>query len=378
MKKLIILFTVILVLGSPYILFTQSESVVNTSQIISEFQAEEVFLSSDSLLLNQASLRKDSVKTVTPILSLPPGESPEGIAIDHHGNIYISNTKGENRSINQILLVEPNGTYTVYATLPGKGRATGLVTDQRGSVYAAFGTEDPNTNGVYRIGRNGTPVHLAGSEQMGVPNSLTFDDLGNLYVTDSYKGKDFEGSVWCYNKNERVFKLFIKDPLLDGGVPPVGPTFPLPGANGIAFYPPDKLYVANTKESSIIRITIGEFGNEPTIELVKKDSLLLNIDGIVVDKHENIYGVLVPSTLGAIGAPPVPPLVKLDMKSGVVSPVVEDNSKFDTPTSLAFGKGSGNRGSLFIINSAKQYGQPPSAGPGVVKVQVDNFGNGND
>ena len=317
-------------------------------------------------------------KTVIPILSLPQGESPEGIAIDNLGNIYISNTKGVERSINEILHVEPNGTYTVFATLPGKGHARGLAADLSGNVYAAFATEDTNTNGVYQIGHDGNPLHLNGSEQMGSPNSLTFDDLGNLYVTDSYKGPNFEGSVWCYNKSEQVFKLYIKDPLLDGGVPLDGPPFPLPGANGIAFYPPNKLYVANTKESSIICITIGEPGNEPTIELVKKDSLLMNIDGIAVDEHENIYGVLPPSTLGALGTPSVPPLVKLDIKSGVVSSVFEDNSFFDTPTSLAFGKGSENQINIFIANAALQYGQPPSAGPGVVKAEINRFGNGNE
>ncbi|MCK5456511.1 MAG: hypothetical protein KAI45_05235, partial [Melioribacteraceae bacterium] len=305
-KTFKILF-VVFILVPLNMLFAQSNLIVIPTKIISENQEEKGLLLQDSL---ETSLNKKSARTVIPILSLPKDESPEGIAVDNLGNIYISNTKGENGSINEILLVGLNGSYTVFATLPGKGRALGLATDQEGSVYVAFKTEYPNTNGVYRIGSNGIPVHLAGSEQMGSPNSLTFDDLGNLYVTDSYKGKDFEGSVWCYNKMEQVFKLFIKDTLLDGGVPPVGPTFPLPGANGIAFYPPNKLYVANTKESSIIRITIGEFGNEPTIELVKKDSLLLNIDGIVVDKHENIYGVLPPSTLGALGAPPVPPLVK--------------------------------------------------------------------
>ncbi len=131
----------------------------------------------------------------------------------------------------------------------------------------------------------------------------------------------------------------------------------------------NKLYVANTRQNSVLLITIEEFENEPTIELVKQDFLFMNIDGIVVDEQENLYGVLPPSTLGALGAPPVPPLVKLNTKSGVVSSVVEDNSKFDTPTSLAFGKGEKNQLCIFITNAALQYWQPPMAGPGVVKVK---------
>ncbi len=375
--KTIIILLAIFNIGLTNILFAQSESVVYTTLIVAESQEDKELLPPDSFLLAEASLEDDLVKTVTQILSLPPGNSPEGIAFDKFGNLFISNTIGADRKINQILKVNLDGSYSVYATLPGAGHATGLETDQQGYVYVAFAAEDPNTNGVYRLDRNGITVHLAGSEQMGVPNALTFDNLGNLYVTDSYKGENFEGSVWCYNSNEQVFKLFIKDPLLDGGLPADGPQFPLPGANGITFFPPNKLYVANTKESSIICITIGELGEKPNIELVKKDSLLMFIDGIVVDKHENIYGVLPPSTLGAIGAPPVPPLVKLNTKTGVVSSVIDDNSYFDTPTSLTFGK-SANVGNLFITNAALQYGQPPSAGPGVVKVKVDIIGNANE
>lgn len=336
-----------------------------------------IFFTSTCILFAQSESEESPAGTVTTILSLPHGNSPEGIANDNDGNIYISNTKGVDRSINEILHLEKNGSHAVFATLPGKGRASGLATDLSGNVYVAFATDDPNTNGVYRIGRDSKPLHLMGSEQMGSPNALTFDNLGNLYVTDSYKGKNFEGSVWRYSKNEQVFKLLIKDPLLDGGVPTEGPQFPLPGANGIAFFPPNKLYVANTKESSIICITIEELGKKPNAELVKKDFLLMNIDGIAVDKHENIYGVLPPSTLGAIGAPKLPPLVKLDTKSGIVSPVIDDNSYFDTPTSLTFGK-SANVGNLFITNAAFQYGQPQMAGPGVVKVKVDIIGNANE
>lgn len=369
---------IIFMLSSTNILFTQSEPVVNTTHGISEFQEGGRLLSQNSPLLNEASLKTDSVGTVTTILSLPPGESPEGIAIDNFGNIYISNTKGENRSINEILLFGENGSNTVYSTLPGKGHARGLTTDLRGNIYIAFATEDSNTNGVYKISPNRIQVRLSGSEEIGSPNALTFDALGNLYVTDSYKGENFEGSVWCYNKKEQEFKLFIKDPLLDGGIPPDGPTFPLPGANGIAFYPPNKLYVANTKQNSVVLVTIGESEDKHTIELVKQDFLLMNIDGIAVDEYENIYGVLPSSTLGALGAPPVPPLVKLDTKSGVVTSVVEDNSKFDTPTSLTFAKVKNNQLNIYITNAALQYGQPPSAGPGVVKVEVNVFGSGNE
>lgn len=312
--------------------------------------------------------------TVTPVVLLETGNSPEGIAIDWRGNMYISNTRGVDRSINEILKFKNNGSWEVYATFPGSGHARGLVTDLFGNVYVAFATSDEATNGVYRIGYSRIPMRLKGSEKIGSPNALTFDWHGNLYATDSDGG-----SVWKYGKN-RHFKKWFDDPLLKGGIVPGGPPVPLPGANGIAFYPPNKLYVANTAQNSVSRIKIGRDGKAASIKLVGQDSLLMNIDGIAVDIYENIYGVLVPSTI-AIYPPAdleLPPLVKLNPKSGEIIQVVtfEQRDKFDTPTSLAFGRGWGNWGSIYIANAALQYGQPPVAGPGVVKVKVGVFGLG--
>lgn len=319
--------------------------------------------------------KRMQVGTVTPILSLDPGNSPEGIAIDWCGNMYVSNTRGANRSTNEILKFTKNGDWEIYARLPGGGHATGLTTDWRGNVYSAFATDHQNTNGVYIIKRNRHPKRLKGSEHILAPNSLVFDWRGNLYVTDSEGG-----AIWKYGKN-RKFEKWLDDPLLKGGIVPNGPPFPLPGANGIAFYPPNKLYVANTAYSNVSCIKINYKKNKASISKVGEHGfLLMNIDGIAVDIHENVYAVMPTSTLSNMpkGGPPpgVPPLAKLNPKTGEVTPIIMDITHFDTPTSLAFGRGWGNWGSIYIANANLQYGQPPNAGPGVVKVKVGVFGLG--
>ena len=117
--------------------------------------------------------KKLPIGTVTSILDLnktsnpdsppaAPGDSPEGIAIDKRGNMYVSNTRGPGRSINEILKVHPDGSYYIYASLPGAGHATGLVTDKRGNVYVAFYTYgDLSRNGVYKIGKDGIAERLS-------------------------------------------------------------------------------------------------------------------------------------------------------------------------------------------------------------------------
>ncbi len=318
---------------------------------------------------DEVAAKKVPAGMVMPLLSLPPGDSPEGIAFDKRGNIYVSNrrTSGNDR-ISEILKITRRGQVSLFATLPtamaGVNGVLGLIVDPPGNVYFAYDTRDPATHGVWRIRRNGRGMErLAGSDKMIMPNALTFDARGNLYATDS-----FGGAVWRYGQDE-VFSMWLQDPLLEA-VPVPGAPIPIPGANGIAFYPPNKLYVANTSQNSVICILIDPDGGVRGITRVAQDDfLLLNVDGIAMDVQENIYSVLPPSTLGALGLPPVPPVVKLDPHSGVVMPVVTDPSAFDTPTSLAFGAGPWDRKSVFIVN-ASLFGPGLGAGPGVVQVRI--------
>jgi sugar lactone lactonase YvrE len=310
-------------------------------------------------------LRLGEVKT---ILSLPIGDNPEGIALDKRGNIYVSNrrTEGAGR-VNEILRITRHGNVSVFATLPASvpeaEGVLGLTTDRKGNVYAALVTNDPTTQGVYRIRRNGSVEHLPGSEVISFANSLAFDKHRNLYVTDS-----FVGSVWRIGR-DGVVELWVQDELLEP-LPedPLG--FPVPGANGIAFYPPNHLYVANTEKGLIAHIPIERHGgNAGTPEIVAEGWDLFTIDGIAVDKQGNIHGVVPGFTiLGTL------PHVRVNPTTGVVTPTViepGDIDKFDVPLSLAFGKGRDKK-SVFVTNGdlplpGNPLGDP---GPGVVQVGV--------
>lgn len=347
--------------------------------------AEEALLTERSQLL---------VGQVKPLLTLPVGQQPEGIAIDGHGNIYVGNRQAEGETLHsEILRVARDGSVSVFARLPetsvpGALGVLGLVTDWFGNVYAAVNTHEPATHGVWKIYRRGAHMErLAGSENIAVPNALTFDMRGNLYVTDS-----FDGKVWQYGK-DRAFSLWVEDDLLKPVEIPDAP-IPIPGANGIAFYPPNKLYVANTAQGSIVRAFIGKEGAVEGIEMVVQDFNLFSIDGIAVDVQENLYAVMVSSTLEEINPPVVPPsLIKIDPNTGAITPMVTDATAFDTPTSLAFGKDCQagfrepqwrrpeiregqpfgkdcrDRQSVFIAN-ASLFGPGLGAGPGIVQVGV--------
>ncbi len=132
----------------------------------------------------------------------PPVRSPDGIAIDLKGNIYISNA-----SVNSLIYkVKENGESTIFAgSLNKQGYAdgigtearfnspSGLAVDQNGNVYVA----DMLNHRIRKITTDGHVTTLAGSGMAGYadgigsdarfnhPVGVAVDMNGNVYVADS-------------------------------------------------------------------------------------------------------------------------------------------------------------------------------------------------
>lgn len=315
--------------------------------------------------LGMASSKEVNPGEVKTILELPEGDSPEGIALDRRGNIYVSNRRleGETR-VPEILRISPNGSVSVLADFPAITNASeetllGLTTDMDGNVYAAFESSDHSLNGVWKVNSKGTKIRLTGSEEIDFPNALTFDQRGNLYVTDS------TGSVWRFEPRGSI-DLWAQHELIEPAEDdPFG--FPVPGANGIAFFPPNHLYVANTEKGLLAHIPIQRDGSAGEVELVAQNPALLTIDGVTVDTKGDVYGVIPGYML--TGAHP---LVKVDVRTSETTPIVtgEDQiAKFDVPLSVTFGRGARDKTSVFATNGDLPI-LPGGPGPGVVQVGV--------
>jgi sugar lactone lactonase YvrE len=293
---------------------------------------------------------------VSPVLSLRPLiDMAEGIAIDHRGHIFMSNRRLENDTrVCEILEMALDGTVSVFATLDPAvadsfaAGVAGLAFNARGDLYAALISSNPTTNGVWRIRRNGEAERLPGSRRMLFPNALAFDPRGNLYVTDS------AGSIWRFPREGRG-RLWVRDPLLapDPGI----------GANGIAFVPPNNLYVANTDRALIARIRIRPDGSPREPELVAAGIELLTIDGLAADARGMLYAVIAASV--AFGTAP---LVQVNPDTGKITASSADASAFDLPTSLAFGSGPLDHKSLYVVNSGIFPEGRPETAPGVIQV----------
>lgn len=215
-------------------------------------------------------------------------EAPENLAVDHHGNIYVS--LGLTGGIKK---VTPEGNVSTFATLPspGTGFMTGITFDQRGNLFVAFSSFDSN-HGIWRVSKDGkktelfAPLTINGRPD-GLPNDLKFDRKGNLYVSDSIGSK-----VWKIDR-KGIISIWKTDPLLTGvTLPGLGPISNIPfGANGVAFDENEEnLYIANTTRGRIVRIPVEDDGSAgDTVVFVEDEPLLRGADGINFDEDGKLY-----------------------------------------------------------------------------------------
>jgi sugar lactone lactonase YvrE len=253
------------------------------------------------------------------------GELPEGVAIDAHGNIFVSLTA----PVSQIRKIAPDGEQTTLADLGlGGFGPLGLAVDARGNVYVAAASFDPATQGVYRVTPNGTSTRLPGTEAISFPNGLAFDQRGSLYVTDS------SGAVWRIPRRGEA-EVWSDDPLLvgDGSA---GAGVPI-GANGIT-YRTNEIVVGNTDLGTLVRIPIRADGAAGQASVIADDPAIFGIDGLTVDAKGTVYAcVIVQSTIVRIG-------------EGGIETLATAADGLNNASSIAFGQGSRDHKSLYGVN----------------------------
>ncbi len=299
------------------------------------------------------------------------------VAVDKVGNVYVNLTERDGRD--RIWKFSPAGEGPSLVADIGTGTAYGLAVHAEGDIYACK-VGNGIDRGVYRVGRDGNPVRLPGTEQIVYPNALAFDRRGNLYVTESRSGIPpvyGQGSIWRIRPGGGA-ELWLRDDILTG----TGTFSGRPvGANGIGYFHGD-LYVLNYDKSLIVRIPVHPDGSpgQPDVwavlQEVPESPFVGNPppvwgDGLALDVHGNVYVAvsfraaivmidaedLSQETIAVFGSDPNAPLF----------------APLDTPNSLAFGTGKGGRQSLFVTNLGMTgiYFPPPAQWPGHGLVKID-------
>jgi sugar lactone lactonase YvrE len=278
---------------------------------------------------------------------------PEGIAVDLWGNVYVSMRPGEVRKLT------PDGAAeTVLYQFPTGTGLAGLATDVHGNVYVGviIFPPDPALSGVWRINRFGQAQRLPGSEMMVMPNGLTFDPRGNLYVTDTWRpgGDAPAGAIWRIPPGGQA-ELWYEDSVYLGGVGAL-PNYPPLGANGIV-YDAQALYVANTEKGHVVRFPVSPDGMAGTPSIVAANEDLLVIDGLAVDVRGTLYAAIIGQNS----------IVRIEPDSGATEIVATAGEGLDGPASLAFGVGPEKFRVLYFTNYAVLSDDPD---PGVLKLTM--------
>jgi len=212
--------------------------------------------------------------------ALPPGEAhPEGITVDLEGNVYVT-TFAANK---------PNGSPGTLFVFKHDGKLLRQVTIAGSSRFVLDLAFHPTTGALLVIDFGNAqvlsvnPVTGASSVFMTVTGSaglnvLTFDDDGNVYVSDS-----FQGIIWKTGSAGGAATAWVSSLLLTtSGIPPFG-------ANGLAFNQNrTALFVANTGNDTVVKIPVGGSPLTPGTPEVFVNSVN-GADGLIIDEDDNIW-----------------------------------------------------------------------------------------
>jgi len=219
--------------------------------------------------------------------------NPEGIAVDPHGRLYASAFSFT--PVANICVLDRHGNLHPEDTIPvaaGTAAVAALLGELfvpgEGLYVCDFGDGTVPNGRLLRVDPRTKSVATIASG-FAAPNAIARDRHGRLYVSDS-----FLGTISRVSPDGSGLVVWAADPLLTTtGQPPFG-------ANGVAFDVDERfLYVANTGDSSVLRIPVNADGTAGNLEVFAKGSdldaatgatqSLHGADGIAFDTGGNLW-----------------------------------------------------------------------------------------
>ena len=221
---------------------------------------------------------------------------PEGIAIDHEGNLYASSNSDSATTVGHVCVVDRRGRLTDIIDVPAVPgvAAIGLVGELflDGSLYVLDQSDNLVPHGrILKINPRTHEITTLASG-MAFPNGMASDQHDNIYMADSLLGQIFKLS-----KATGQLSVWTEDPLLLSNNPNQNV-----GANDLAFDADlHFLYVTNAGNRQVLRVPFHEdgtpgrmevFADGPTLDqmLHLPSPTALNFaDGLQFDVRGNLY-----------------------------------------------------------------------------------------
>ena len=236
---------------------------------------------------------------------------PDSLAVDPSGNIYVADTY--NLTVRK---VAPAGTVTTFAgqaqTWAGEGfqgNGTNILLDSgrslpdavlcvavdgAGNVYAACSGIQPDiysSDGyILKFDSNGNPTLLANLGGMAVPNGITVDSAGNVYVSATGESKLYKVTP------QGVVSTFAGGPG-GGSKDGVGTAAQFFEPGGLAIDGAGNLYVADTRNQQVRKVApdgtvttlAGQAGVNGNQDGKGSGALFTDPQGVAVDAAGNVY-----------------------------------------------------------------------------------------
>lgn len=189
----------------------------------------------------------------------------EGPAFDKKGNLYVVNFQQDGT----IGLVKPDGTVSLFVTLPQGSTANSIQFDRKGNMYLA----DFTGHNVLKVERKSRKISVhVHRDDFNQPNDLCINSKDQLFASDP-NWKESTGKIWRIDPDGKAT-------LLDGS---------MGTANGITLSPDEKtLYVNESVQRKIWAFDVDASGNISNKRLFAEFPDF-GFDGMKCDKKGNLY-----------------------------------------------------------------------------------------
>ena len=216
-------------------------------------------------------LSGQSTLQVSIFTTFPSGEVCCGISDDsfRYGLLFATVT-GDSAGAGKVIAIAPDGTQFPLIPTPisamGSYGPTSLALNPQGRLFVQVDNYPVSTGSDYELGLNGQWATVPGTNQIGLPDDMVFDQHGDLYVTDDVPGNSH---VWRVTPGGAA-QIWSSSPQIQGG------------ANSVEVIG-DAAYVSVTESGTMVRIPIEPDGSAGPAAIIASDPTIAPVDDGVYD-----------------------------------------------------------------------------------------------